>query len=408
MGRFAYGQSCPQRTNKRIAAGLRYAATGGWTYGRASLFWLCAEGQRMNPVYFSQSYSQARERFLTASRDSGAHLESHIHPSQVGPRGEKLSVDIAYFGLRKADRIMVFTSGTHGVEGFAGSAAQLALIREGVTRDLPPDTALLLVHSLTPYGFAHLRRVDENNVDLNRNFVDHRDRRNLENGYAELHELLVPSEWTGRVRDKADAGLAKLAFDRGARTMQAAITGGQWTHPDGIFYGGSRPAWSNTVWRRIIRAYLHSREAVAIVDLHTGLGAYGSGEIIFRARFAGDGYSRARDWYGEEVTCSDDQTSSSTQIYGNMHSAVEQEIGTASLTSVTLEFGTLSGLHVLNALRGDNWLHVYGHPNHPLAANIKVAMRDAFYCDNDEWKELVLDDALETLRRGLAGLQVDP
>lgn len=364
-----------------------------------------SRNDQMNPVYFSQSYAEARRRFLIASRASGARVRSYVHPSQSGSDGEALAVDAAFFGPQRYDRIMVFVSGTHGVEGFAGSAAQLALIQEGEYRELPVGTALLLVHALNPYGFAHLRRVDENNVDINRNFAEDRKRRNFDGTYAELHALLVPAEWTGRVREEADARLAELASSRGARTIQAAITGGQWTHPDGLFYGGTRPVWSNTTWRRIIRSYLRGREAVAIVDLHTGLGAYGHGELIFRARFDGEGYSRARRWYGEGVTCSEDETSSSSRIYGNIHSAVDREISEAELTAVTLEFGTVKGWDVLNALRGDNWLHVYGRSDHPSAPEIKAALRAAFYCDNDEWRELVLDQSLETLRRGLAGLR---
>ena len=30
-----------------------------------------------------------------------------------------------------------------------------------------------MIHALNPFGFAHLRRANEDNVDLNRNFVDH-------------------------------------------------------------------------------------------------------------------------------------------------------------------------------------------------------------------------------------------
>jgi hypothetical protein len=361
----------------------------------------------MDPTYFSQSYSEAQTRFVSAAREGGARQEAHIHPTHRGPGGDELTVDVAYFGSLEAPRIMVVTSGTHGVEGFAGSAVQLAMIREDVIRNLPEHTAILLVHALNPYGFAHLRRVDENNVDLNRNFVDHERHASIDNGYADLHALLVPSEWAGRERDEADAGLARLVARRGARAVQATITGGQWTQADGIFYGGDRPAWSNTVWRRIIQSYLIGREAVGVVDIHTGLGDYGCGEVIFRARFEGDGYDRARRWYGEGVTCSEDDTSSSTQIYGNMHTPVERATGAATLTSVTLEVGTLTGLRVLNALRGDNWLHMHGKPGHVLAPEIKASIRDAFYCDNDGWKELVLRCALKVVRQGLCGIQAD-
>jgi len=169
-----------------------------------------------------------------------------------------------------------------------------------------------------------------------------------------------------------------------------------------------QPVWSNTVWRHIIRTYLRNREAVAIVDLHTGLGPHGSEEIIFRASFAGDGYSRARRWYGMGVTRSDDQTSSSTQIHGNVHSAVEDEIGNATLTAVTLEFGTLNGLAVLNALRGqlapDMWLSKppLGSANkgwHFVMRSIVTTMSGRNSCSTGHWK----------LRGGaFSGLEVDP
>ena len=64
-------------------------------------------------------------------------------------------------------------SGTHGVEGFAGSALQVGLLDEGIQNELSPESAVLMIHAINPYGMAHLRRFNEDNVDLNRNFRDH-------------------------------------------------------------------------------------------------------------------------------------------------------------------------------------------------------------------------------------------
>lgn len=68
--------------------------------------------------------------------------------------------------------MLALQSATHGVEGFAGSACILDLLRTGAARELPPDTALLLVHAINPWGFAWIRRTTAEGVDLNRNFVD--------------------------------------------------------------------------------------------------------------------------------------------------------------------------------------------------------------------------------------------
>ncbi len=67
---------------------------------------------------------------------------------------------------------LVVSSGVHGVEGFFGSAVQLAFLEK-----LPPDwrppegAAVVLIHALNPFGFAWQRRFNEENVDLNRNFL---------------------------------------------------------------------------------------------------------------------------------------------------------------------------------------------------------------------------------------------
>ena len=87
----------------------------------------------------------------------------------TGPLGEELAIDIAWLGAGRPRRVLLHSSGLHGVEGFAGSAIQLQLLDE--LPRLPEDGAVLIAHVLNPYGMAWLRRVNEHNVDLNRNFL---------------------------------------------------------------------------------------------------------------------------------------------------------------------------------------------------------------------------------------------
>ncbi|WP_404294944.1 DUF2817 domain-containing protein (plasmid) [Microvirga sp. RSM25] len=75
---------------------------------------------------FSRNYCQARERFLTLT---SATAYPSIH---VGPNGEKLITDVAYLGSVDAKNLLVLVSGTHGVEGYCGSAAQLSLLHSGL------------------------------------------------------------------------------------------------------------------------------------------------------------------------------------------------------------------------------------------------------------------------------------
>ncbi len=122
--------------------------------------------------YFSDTYQEARSKFLKAVRAANAELEYFLNPVR-GAESEELYTDVASINLPDADRVLVLISGTHGIEGFAGSAIQTGLLREDIAGELPKDTGLLFIHALNPYGFSHLRRYTEDNVDLNRNFVDH-------------------------------------------------------------------------------------------------------------------------------------------------------------------------------------------------------------------------------------------
>ena len=62
------------------------------------------------------------------------------------------------------------------------------------------DTALVLVHANNPHGFAHQRRVNEDNIDLNRNFIDFDAKTPESPEYAELHPALVPEAWDGPIQ----------------------------------------------------------------------------------------------------------------------------------------------------------------------------------------------------------------
>ncbi len=118
--------------------------------------------------FFSTDYFTARNRFRELVGTVGGRLET-ISIDAKGSKGEDLSIDIAWFGVATPRRVLLHSSGLHGVEGFAGSAIQLQLMNTLPT--LSKDSALIIVHVLNPYGMAWLRRFNENNVDLNRNFL---------------------------------------------------------------------------------------------------------------------------------------------------------------------------------------------------------------------------------------------
>jgi len=124
------------------------------------------------PHYFSATYAEARQKFLQAARAADAAIEAHVNPNASGAEGEELATDVARFGDKDAEALLIVISGTHGNEGFCGSGCQTGFIGEGVIDARPKSVAVLIAHAINPYGFSHIRRVAEDNVDLNRNFRD--------------------------------------------------------------------------------------------------------------------------------------------------------------------------------------------------------------------------------------------
>ena len=90
---------------------------------------------------------------------------------------------------------------------------------------------------------AWRRRVNEDNVDLNRNFVNHGKTYFKTPYYGELHDLLIPDGAQAPVRIQSDPGIEQFRKVRGEAAFQIGAMG-QYSHPDGINFGGHAPVWS--------------------------------------------------------------------------------------------------------------------------------------------------------------------
>ncbi len=357
--------------------------------------------------HFSESYANARSRFLDAVARAEAPLESFENPVGKGPTGEMLATDVALFGPDDAKYLLILVSGTHGVEGFAGSGAQVAMIEGLRFAALPARTAVLVVHAINPYGFAWLRRVNEDNVDLNRNSIDFKAPPPSGDDFIALAPHLVPRDWDDLAT--AEKIIRKFIDKRGFRRYQEVVAGGQYTHPDGLFYGGDKPVWSTRTFKEIVTRYGRGKKRIAVIDFHTGLGPFGYGEPIY----TGDNdeeAARAREWYGPDVTAIYGGNSSSVIVQGPMINAVgsffEGQKSKPEVTTLALEYGTLPEDMVLDLLRAEAWMHAHGDINFdtPIGRAIKRRFRDAFYVDEHGWKRSVVDRALEMTGHALAGL----
>jgi hypothetical protein len=354
--------------------------------------------------YFSPDYASARERFRAAAAGAAAATVSYVLPDHRGPAGETLSLDIARLGAADAQSALVVIAGTHGVEGLAGSGCIVGLLEDRLHEALPPAGCLVLLHAINPYGYAWLRRVTEDGVDLNRNFVDFSKPLPSSQAYEPLHDWLVPKAWQGEVRQAADAALGAHVQKHGMATLQAAVSSGQYTRSGGLFYGGARETWSAQMLLRTLREVLPATvRRLSVLDLHTGLGPSAYGELILDAADP-KARERALRWYGADVRDLSAGESVSARLTGTMARGIERARPELELTFVALEFGTRPVMDVLTALRADHWLHSHGGGDSAAAPQIRRQMRDAFYTDTAAWKAAVYGRTADIAFRGLRGL----
>jgi len=158
------------------------------------------------------------------------------------------------------------------------------------------------------------------------------------------------------------------------------------------------------VMEEVFDTRLAHAQRVAVVDFHTGLGPYGHGERICVHAPGSAGLERAAEWYQGDITSPALGTSSSVELNGCNEVGMEKALAGRELTGIALEYGTIPTPEVRLALRADNWLHHHGELGTAKGEAIKSQIRGAFYPDTDDWKDLVWERAVETLRLALTGL----
>jgi len=359
----------------------------------------------MNPAdAFSQSYSEARAKFRASAAAGGAALSVLVHPLK-GPHGEDLACDVARFGPDDAEAVLWINSATHGVEGYCGSGVQVGMLALGWHRRLPPGVALLLTHAINPHGFAWTRRVTEDNVDLNRNFGPDGVLPPVNAGYAAIHQWVIPSQIEGPERDTADAALERYRLEHGDRGLREAMSAGQYAYPDGLFYGGLGPTWSNRTLRSLIDTHLARVRRFCFFDIHTGLGPPGYGEASYVGDPTDGAFAQCQRWLGDDVTWLDRGTGQSTPLHGHIGLPFRHLYGEGKIGPVLgIEYGTLPSTEVRAALRSDHWLHTRGELDSAQGRAIKQRLRDVFYVDTDAWKKQVIDRSDELTGRAMRNL----
>lgn len=218
--------------------------------------------------YFKETYEDSRQSFIDLARTLNVEILTH-------PIGN-LSFESFYIppASGKKEKLLILTSGIHGIEGFTGSALQRYFMDSDFLGLRGENMGILVIHGINPYGFKHEKRVTESNVDLNRNFDTSEELFKIENsGYAQVYDFLNPRSRYSRASFYTSA--IHYIVKYGIYNLRKAILQGQYQYPNGIFFGGKNFEPQVGLIKNEVTRVSEDYEKVLLIDLHTGYGQRG-------------------------------------------------------------------------------------------------------------------------------------
>jgi hypothetical protein len=342
---------------------------------------------------------ECRERFRQAMRQVGASSEAHTIAA-LGREGERLTIDVAQLGDPDPERALIVLSGTHGVEGFAGSVQQVDFLERLAARAIPmppPGTAVVLVHAVNPWGMSWWRRQNESNVDLNRNWRRSQTEPAANTGYDSIHDFLCPGGDELPSSESFLEPLQDVVAAEGADWVKAAISTGQYHRPDGLYFGGFRTEQSNLILEQVLAERLAGVGALLTIDCHTGHGSRGTYTLLSNVPTD----SPEHRWLAARFD-GDRIESSAPPKQCSIAPGLGAFLGAGGHHCLTLELGTRSDIPMILAERSEHWVHTNGRRDeHP---EVIWNHRVCSIPDDAEWEglgrehgRLVLDAAYATM-----------
>ncbi|MET0336493.1 MAG: DUF2817 domain-containing protein, partial [Caulobacter sp.] len=227
-------------------------------------------------------------------------------------------------------------------------------------------------------------------------------------GYLALAEHLLPRSLEPQALQAAENALDHARRIWGEEAFQIARKSGQYVDPKGMFYGGEEPSGPRQILETIAADYdLASRDFVTVVDVHTGLGPYGYGELQTENEPSDISFSLSEAMFGPSLTSPAMGTSYSVPVNGTVQLFWQRLRGDGRYVYACLEYGTFDQEASRRAYRLDHWHHAYGdgRADSPGGVTARAAMRAQFYPEFDDWKAMVLFRARQVVAQALSGME---
>jgi len=354
---------------------------------------------------FPETYEISRQRFKENLERIREYWPQAEHSQKRLSVNENLTIDWIYTDGRKVNKkVIMLTTGEHGIEGYVGSAMLQRFIDVHLKQLDPKNTGLMMVHAINPWGMKYRRRVNKNNVDLNRNFVyDGEFDPSYNPGYDGVCQLLNPERaihHLGISKLSFHFGLVKYLIQQGINPFHSASLMGQYRYPGGMYYGGEEVQEETRTLIYLYQQVFSAYEQIVHLDMHTGYGPRYQMSIVNSAleRRSSRDFMKKFD-YPLVVAANPKEFYA---IRGDMIDFVytfwQHEFPQKKMYATSFEFGTLGNsylgkVHSPVAMVLENQLQWYGAANDRIASQVRHEFEELFNPQAFRWREKAIADA---------------
>lgn len=356
---------------------------------------------------FYDEYDDVRAHLM----DTVSELENEGHNVQLSSHAidekDGLFIDSIYIpATEKQTNLIVITTGVHGIEGYIGSVMLDVFWEEIYASEInKANTGVLVVANVNPYGMKYHRRYNENNVDLNRNFILDWNTFDMtvNKDYPKVNSFLGPKKTMrniiGHELNFYGSLIVELVQD-GADTISNALLGGQYEYAEGVYYGGNGDEASTTYLKDVFKQTLESKyENIVHIDVHSGYGPRYN-MVIFNSVFETMNEAESVALFGYDNVIAHDSeafyptTGDTTDFYYRL----KEQLGTNNtLFSTCFEFGTIgdSFLDSIISMKytiEENQNHWNPSNNTTTNEIIKERYQELFYPTEKDWREKTVED----------------
>ena len=351
--------------------------------------------------YFYNRYDEIRVHLQELTAGLGTEIHSYAVDEADG-----LYIDAFYLpGKQEQTNLIVLTTGVHGVEGYIGAVMLDVFFQEIYPTVNTDNTSVLVVANVNPYGMKYYRRYNENNVDLNRNFILDWNGFDLSSNkeYPKVDTFLGP---VGKIGNAFwhEVGfylsLGKTAITDGADTISDALLTGQYEYPQGVYYGGVEDQVSTRYLKGVFEQCLDSRyENIIHIDIHSGYGPRYN-MVIFNSVFETMTEAESQQLFGYDhiiAVDSEDFYATTGDTTDFFYRLAQQKQAKTNLFSTCFEFGTIGDAFFDTILSlkytvDENRNFWYPTENDITRQIIHENYMELFYPTETAWREKTVQD----------------